>query len=91
MRDGMNLCKEPCKRVKEDRQNDDGAFWKVHREHRACLSRKKRKRRNADGAGQQQLAMCDDDIEQLWTAAAAFSSNSKTVFAPQDIVLTCLF
>jgi hypothetical protein len=70
-RDGMNLYNELYKKVKEDRQTDDGAFGKVYREHRACLGGKKRKRSNTDGAGQQhQLAICDD-LEQLWTAAAS--------------------
>jgi hypothetical protein len=69
-REGMNLYNEMCRKVKEDRQTNDGAFGKVHREHRACLCGRKRKRRTDDGAGQQQqLAICDD-LDQLWTAAA---------------------
>jgi hypothetical protein len=69
-RDGMNLFNEPHNKVKTDRQANNGAFSKVYREHRACLSGKKRKRKNTDGAGQQhQLAICDD-LDQLWTAAA---------------------
>jgi hypothetical protein len=71
---GVKLHKEPHRKVKDNRQTCDGAFGKVlhreHREHRACLCGKmKRKRRSTGGAGQQcQLAMCDN-LEQLWTAA----------------------
>jgi hypothetical protein len=70
-RDGMNLCNKLHKRAKEDRQNDDGAFGKVqHREHRGvCAGRKER------GGMQMGLVSSSwqhaDDLEQLWTAAAA--------------------
>ena len=68
-RDGMTLYNELYRKVKEDRRSDDGSFGKLYREHRAYLCGKKRKRRNADADGQQQLVICDD-LEQLWTAVA---------------------
>jgi len=64
----MTPLNELCKRVKEDRQADRGAFAKVCKERRMCLGGKKRKRRMADGA-QLQVAT-SDDLEDLWTAAA---------------------
>jgi hypothetical protein len=74
-REGMTLLpNELCKRVKEDRQADRGAFAKVCREHRVRLGGKKRKRRMADGGAQLQIAM-SDDLEDLWTAAATETTD----------------
>ena len=67
-REGKTLFNELCKRVKEDRQTDRGAFAKVHRAHRACLHGKKRKRRMVDGA--QHHITTSNDPEDLWSAAA---------------------
>ena len=67
-REGMDLFNDLYKKVKEDRQSDDGAFAKVYREHRVCLCGNKRKRRTNDGTRYQQ-AICDD-LDDLWTAAA---------------------
>ena len=68
-REGMELFNDLYKKVKEDRQSDNGAFGIVYREHRVCLCGKKRKRRTTDGA-QYQQAICGD-LDDLWTAAAS--------------------
>jgi hypothetical protein len=67
-REGKTLFNELCRRVKEDRQTDRGAFAKVCRAHRACLHGKKRKRLMVDGA--QHHITISDDLEDLWSAAA---------------------
>ena len=69
-REGMDLFNDLYRKVKEDRQSDNGAFAMVYREQRACLCGKKRKRRATSGA-QYQLAICGD-LDGLWTAAATY-------------------
>ena len=57
------------KKVRGDRQTDDGAFGKLYMDHRASLCRKRRNRRNANGADHQHQLAISDDLEQVWTAA----------------------
>jgi hypothetical protein len=66
-KEGMTTYNELYKKVKEDRQTDNGAFGKVYREHRASLCGMKRKRRTTGGADH---VVASDDLEDLWTAAA---------------------
>ena len=63
----MSYTRRCC--LRGDRQADDGAFRKLYMEHRVSLCRKKKKRRNTNGADQQYHLAISDDLEQLWTAA----------------------
>jgi len=74
--DGMTLYNELYKKVKEDRQNDNGAFGKIYREHRAHLLGKKRKRRCTNG---QDPLTVSDDLDELWAAAAVTTGNMASV------------
>ena len=54
-REGMTLYNELYLKVRADREKDNGAFGRLYMEHRVSLSGKKRKRRNANGADQNQF------------------------------------
>jgi hypothetical protein len=63
----------PCKnhlhkRVKEDRDGDNGSFGKVCKEHRAQMSRKGRKRRLKKGGPCEQFTV-SNDLDKPWSAA----------------------
>ena len=70
----MDLFNDLYKKIKEDRQSDNGAFAKVYREHRTYLCGKKSISRATNGA-RYQLAICDD-LDDLWTAAVTHMTST---------------
>jgi hypothetical protein len=66
-REGMDLFNEIYKKVRADRQTDNGAFAKVYREHKARLLLRKKRKRSC--TSRQDPLTVSDDLDELWADA----------------------
>jgi hypothetical protein len=76
-REGMNLFNELYRKVRADRLNDNGAFAKVYREHKARLLIGKKRKRGC--TTRQEAVAVSNDLEELWEAAAVTTGATASV------------
>jgi hypothetical protein len=76
-REGMDLFNELYRKVRADRLNDNGAFAKVYREHKARLLIGKKRKRGC--TTRQEAVAVSNDLEELWEAAAVTTGATASV------------
>jgi hypothetical protein len=74
-RDGMDLFNELYRKVRADRLNDNGAFAKVYREHKARLLLGKKRKRSC--TTRQDPVAVSNDLDELWEAAAVTGATAS--------------